>query len=388
MNIKSIEALRLKLPAREPSQPARRPSYIASAPHAFPINKYREFPRLLRQMPGGLWGQVWIRVTADDGTWGIGETNWGDLVEPIVRLSLAPVLVGRDCMAIEYLNDLMWRVTQRYGAVGLASVARSGIDQALWDLKGKLLGVPVYSLLGGPCRDAVECYATTDDLDWAIELGFKSFKISNPTHYEDGLEGINRLEEKVAKAREQVGPNAELMVNPNMSFNVEFTIRLMERLRPYRLRWLEEPLIPGELEGHIAIKKACPFIPLATGEDHHGRIAFRQLVENRCIDVLQPDLRWCGGLTEGLKIYTLGEAAGIITIPHGGANTPAAVHFAFAMPESPMAEYFLASAPGVPLKDTTLPGLPVAVDGKLRIGDAPGYGLELRERDFVPWGTA
>jgi L-rhamnonate dehydratase len=154
MNIKSIEALRLKLPAREPSQPARRPSYIASAPHAFPINKYREFPRLLRQMPGGLWGQVWIRVTAEDGTWGIGETHWGDLVEPIVRLSLAPVLVGRDCMAIEYLNDLMWRVTQRYGAVGLGSIARSGVDQALWDLKGKLLGVPVYNLLGGPCRSA------------------------------------------------------------------------------------------------------------------------------------------------------------------------------------------------------------------------------------------
>ncbi len=387
MKIKSIEALRLKLPVREPSKPARRPSYIANAPHAFPINKYPEFSRLLRQMPGGLWGQVWIRITAEDGTWGIGETHWGDLIEPIVRLSLAPVLIGRDCMAIEYLNDLMWRVTQRYGAVGLGSIARSGVDQALWDLKGKLLGVPVYNLLGGPCRDTVECYATTDDLDWAMELGFKAFKINNPVHYDDGIGGINRLEEKIAKARELVGPNAELMFNPNMSFNVDFTVRLMERLRPYRLRWLEEPLIPGDLEGHVAIKKACPFIPLATGEDHHGRIVLRQLVESRCVDVLQPDLRWCGGLSEGVKIYTLGEAAGIITVPHGGANTAAAVHFAFAMPESPMAEYFLASAPGVPLKDTTLPGLPVAVDGKLRIGDAPGYGLELREQDFVPWGA-
>jgi L-rhamnonate dehydratase len=385
MKIKSIDALRLRPPAHQPGAPPRRPSYIENAPHAFPINKYREFPQLVRQIPGGVGGEIWIRVTAEDGSWGIGQTHWGHLVEPIVRHSLAPLLIGRDCFAIEFLSDLMWRLTQRYGAVGLASVARSGIDQALWDLKGKLLGVPVYSLLGGPCRNEVECYATTDDLDWAMELGFKSFKVSNPVHYDDGLEGINRLEEKIARARDQVGPEAELMFNPNMSFNVEFAVRLMERMRPYRLRWLEEPLVPGDLEGHIRIKQACPTIPLATGEDHHGRFAFRQLVEHRCVDVLQPDLRWCGGLSEGVKIYTIGEAAGVITIPHGGANTPAAVHFAFAMPESPMAEYFLASAPGIPLRNTTLPGLPVAVDGKLKLSDVPGFGLELRPEDFEPW---
>jgi L-rhamnonate dehydratase len=385
MKIKSIDALRLRPSRRAAGGPPRRPSYIEHAPHAFPINKYREFSRLARQVPGGVGGEIWIRVTAEDGTWGIGQTHWGELVEPIVRHSLAPLLAGRDCFAIEFLNDLMWRLTQRYGAVGLASVARSGIDAALWDLKGKLLGVPVCNLLGGPCRDTVDCYATTDDLDWAMELGFKAFKISNPAFYDDGIEGINRLEEKIAKAREQVGPDAELMFNPNMSFNVEFAVRLMERLRPYRLRWLEEPLIPGDLEGLAEIKTACPTIPLATGEDHHGRLAFRQLVERRCVDVLQPDLRWCGGLSEGVKIYTIGEAAGLVTIPHGGANTPAAVHFAFAMPESPMAEYFLASAPGVPLKEATLPGLPVAAAGKLRLNDAPGYGLELREADFEPW---
>jgi L-rhamnonate dehydratase len=387
MKIKTIDAVRLHLPARKPSATARRPSYIHNAPHAFPINKYREFPNLLRQIPGGLEGEIWVRVTAEDGTWGLGQTHWGHLIEPIVRHSLAPLLIGRDCFAIEYLNDLMWRLTQRFGAIGLASVARSGVDQALWDLKGKLLGLPVYSLMGGPCRDAVDCYATTDDLDWAMELGFESFKVSNPVHYEHGLEGINRLEEKIAKAREQVGPNAELMFNPNMSFNAEFTVRLMERLRPYRLRWLEEPLIPGDLEGHIQIKKACPTIPLATGEDHHGRLAFRQLVEHRCVDVLQPDLRWCGGLTEGLKIYVIGEAAGLITVPHGGANSPSGLHFAYAMPESPIAEYFLASAPGIPLKDTTLPGMPHAIDGKVKPSDAPGFGLEFLPDQLVPWSA-
>nr|WP_051469809.1 enolase C-terminal domain-like protein [Chelativorans sp. J32] len=181
---------------------------------------------------------------------GCRNGHWGDVAAVIIRNHYAPLLEGRDCLAHEFLNDLMWRYSQRFGESGFASVARSAIDQALWDLKGKLLSKPVYTLLGGPCRQEVELYATTDDLDWAMELGFRAFKISNPAHYSDGLEGLNRLEEKVANAREIVGPDAELMLNPNMSYNIQFAIQVMERLAPYRLRWLEEPLPPYDLEGY------------------------------------------------------------------------------------------------------------------------------------------
>jgi L-rhamnonate dehydratase len=152
------------------------------------------------------------------------------------------------------------------------------------------------------------------------------------------------------------------------------------------MRWLEEPLIPGDLEGHIELKKACPWMPIATGEDHHGRIAFRQLVENRCVDVLQPDLNWCGGLTEAVKIYTIGEAAGLQTIPHGGANTPFGQHFAMAMPESLIAEFWLGTDPGVPLEEVKrLPGSAVPVEGKLVPSDAPGFGLEIKEEWIKPY---
>ena len=138
--------------------------------------------------------------------------------------------------------------------------ALSAVDFALWDLKGKLLGVPVYSLIGGPCREALECYCTSDDLDWSMELGFRAFKISNPVHYEEGTEGINRLEEKVAKARETVGPDADLMLNPVMSYNVEFAARVMERLQPYRLRWIEEPLVPIFMYHRYAVESASSMI--------------------------------------------------------------------------------------------------------------------------------
>ncbi|MBN9429809.1 MAG: hypothetical protein J0H09_25230 [Burkholderiales bacterium] len=386
MKIRSIEAVRLELPPPPQRTPPRRPSYNQSARRAFPINKYPEFPRQIRKIPGEVSNEVWIRVTAENGTWGLGLCHWGHLIEPLINEHFAPLLQGRDCMAIEYLNDLMWRASQRFGATGLVAIARSGIDLALWDLKGKLLGVPVYSLIGGPCRDAIDCYCTSDDLDWTMELGFKAFKVSNPVHYDEGTAGLNKLEDKIAKARETVGPDADLMFNPVMSFNVEFAARLMERLLPYRLRWIEEPLMPHDTEGLVQLKRAVPTLPIATGEDHKGRHAFRELVERRCVDVLQPDLRWFGGLTEALKVYTIGEAAGLSTFPHSGASLPFGQHFHFALPEAQLAEYWLGSDPGVPLAEAMrLPGVAVPVNGKLRPSDAPGFGIDLKEEHLRPW---
>ena len=176
------------------------------------------------------------------------------------------------------------------------------------------------------------------------------------------------------------------MVNAVMSYNVEFAVQVCERLRPYRLRWLEEPLAPTDLEGHCELKRAAPWMPIATGEDHHGLRAFRQLVEHRCVDVLQPDLSWCGGLSEAVKIYTLGEAAGLPTIPHGGGNSCFGQHFALAMPESPMAEFWLGSDPGVPLEEVRpLPGVAVPVDGRVTPPDTPGFGMEIEATWIEPY---
>ena len=385
MKIKSVETCKLTLPHPQPKTPARRPSYNKLVKRAHPINRYPEFPRGQGRIPGQSNKEIWVRITAEDGTFGLGTCRWGDVVDPLIRNHLAPLLVGKDCFAIEFMNDVLWRAMQRTGPTGLTTIARSAIDLALWDLKGKLLGVPVYSLIGGPCRQSLELYCTSDDLDWTMELGFKAFKISNPVFHEEGTEGLNLLEEKVAKARETVGPNADLMLNPVMSFNVEFAARAMERLKPYRLRWFEEPLMPYDTEGLVQLKRAVPTMPIATGEDHYGRHIFRELVERRCVDILMPDLKFCGGLTEALKIYAIGEAAGIATMPHSGADAPFGQHFSIAMPECPMAEFWLASDPGVPLAEyVRIPGTPMPVDGKLKPSDAPGFGLEIRPQDLAP----
>lgn len=389
MKIKEIRAVSLNIPVTPPKSKSRRPSWNTHAKRAHPINLYPEFTQEFGKMPGGGSTPVWVQVTAEDGTWGLGQCAFGEPVAALIDYHFGPLLEGRDALAMEFLNDLMWRTTQHMGATGLASNAQSGIDLALWDLKGKLLGQPVYSLIGGPCRDRVRCYATSDDLDWSLELGFTAFKVSNPAHYVMGIDGLNMVDEHLARAREAVGPNQELMYNPVMSFNTEFAIRLAEKVRPYGLRWFEEPLIPTNLEGHEEFKRRVSWIALATGEHHRGRHAFRQLVERRAVDVLQPDLKWCGGLSEAIKIYTIAEAAGLITIPHGGGGTPWGQHFAMAMPESPMAEFWMGSDPGIPLDEVCpIPGMSMPKDGYVTPSDAPGFGMEIMPEWVQPWDHA
>ncbi|HUX85377.1 MAG TPA: mandelate racemase/muconate lactonizing enzyme family protein [Chloroflexota bacterium] len=387
MKIREIRAVNVKLPPIAPKTPPRRRNWNDYAPRGLPMNKYPEYPPTTPAKTPGIGGRpVWVKVTAEDGSWGLGRCSFGEPVAALVDYHFAPLLEGRDLFATELLNDMMWRSTKRFGSLGLSAVAQSGIDLALWDLKGKLLQQPVYRLIGGPSHEKIRCYCTSDDLDWSLELGFKAFKVSNPAHYIQGIEGIDQVEEKIAQARETVGAHAELMFNPVMAFDVEFTIRLAERLRPYQLRWLEEPLIPEDLEGHMQIRRAITWIPLATGEDHHTRIPFRQLVENRCVDVVQPDLHWCGGMTEALKIYAIAEAAGIKSSPHGGCNSPFGQHFCYAMPECVYGEFHLSSPVGVPLAEVNrIPGMAVPKDGYLVPSDAPGFGMEIKGEWIVPW---
>ncbi|MBT5477336.1 MAG: hypothetical protein HN926_05695 [Chloroflexi bacterium] len=397
MKIKSIKAVHVKL--SEPSNRTKptRSSWNNSAKRAMPINMYSEFSGLPdsmpggehhQQRPGGGLGAVWVKVTAEDGTYGLGQAAFGEPVAAFVNTVIAPILEGRNCLAIEHLNDLILRVSQRYGSAGTASTAMGGVDLALWDLKGKIIGQPVYALLGGPVRESITCYATGDDLDWAQELGFTKFKITNPSHYSEGDAGIKAVITHVAQARERVGIDRDLMINPVMSYNVEFALRLLEELKPYNLRWLEEPLVPTDSDGLAHLRRSAPWVAIAAGEDHHGRHAFLDLVEKRAVDILQPDFTWGGGMTEAWKAHTIGEMAGMATIPHGGANNPFGQHFAMAATESPMAEYWMGSDPGVPLDETVrIPGTVVPVNGTVRPSNEPGFGMQFEPSDISDWGA-
>lgn len=383
MRIAAVEAVRWSAPQAAP-RAGRRPAWAESAEVANPMSRYPDVKRH-RSLWLPQWEPVFCRVTAEDGTWGLGMTSWGRPVAAVIDDHLAPHLVGQDCLAIERLYDRMFRLTKPYGSTGLASYAVSAVDLALWDLKGKLLDQPVYALLGGPARESLFCYATGNDVDWYRELGYEAFKLACPHGPADGAAGLRANEALVAEARAEIGDGGELMLDCWMSMDVEYAVRLAERLRPYRLRWLEECLIPEDLEAHLLLRKRLPWQGLSTGEHWYTPVPFQWAAAHRAVDILQPDICWAGGVIACLKIVHAAEAAGIEVILHAGGNTPYGQHFTYAMPSMPWLETFVASAPGVPLEEgRRLPGQAVPASGRLVPGEGPGFGIEIPAAELQP----
>lgn len=368
-------AIRSDLVGQWGSTPPRRPAWTQDAEVAGPVSKFARY-KMLRAAWRPTWPAVGCLVTASDGSWGFGISRYGAPVIEIINGHLGPLLVDEPALATEKLWDMMARMASVYSAAGLASYAISAIDLALWDLKGKVLQQPVWSLIGGPSRPHIDCYATGNDTDWHMELGFRATKLACPHGPADGLDGLSRNEALVARAREMIGPDVELMLDCWMAFDLDFSVRLAERLRPYGLRWIEDFLIPEDFLGFAAARSRLPWMGLATGEHWYMTQPFLQAAAGRWVDVLQPDICWAGGLTALLRIGAIADAAGIAVIPHAGMNTPYGQHFGVAHPASPMGELFIGTAPGVPLQETRLfPGQAAPLQGRLVPSDAPGFGL-------------
>jgi L-rhamnonate dehydratase len=378
VKIKSIQAfaIRSDLVGSGAVTPARRPVWTDDAEVASPMSRYPRFKRL-RSTWRPRWPSVGCLVTATDGSWGFGMTRYGTPVISIINEHMGPLLVGEPCMATEKLWDVMVRVTSPYGG-GLASYAISAVDLALWDLKGKLLGRPVYEVIGGPARQNIECYATGNDTDWQMEIGFKATKVACPYGPADGLRALAMNEEFIAAKRSLVGDAVDLMVDWGMAFDVDFAVRFAQRMRPYKLRWIEDCLMPDDLDGQAELRQRLPGETLATGEHWYTLGPFANAAARRSADVFQPDIGWAGGLTGCLKIAHIAEGAGLSVIPHAGMNTPYGQHFGMAVSNSPCGEYFVASAPGVPLDEVRLtPGMQTPSSGFVTPSDEPGFGLGL-----------
>lgn len=317
-------------------------------------------------------------MEAADGTTGFATGAHGRPVAALVEDYLGPRIEGEDALATERVYDMLVRLCAPFGATGLASYAVSAVDLAMWDLKGKLLERPVYELLGGPARSEITCYATGNDTDWHLELGFEASKLACPYGPADGREGLRKNEELVAARRELVGEDVELMLDCWMAFDVEYAVRLAERLRSQDLKWLEEPLRPEQWDAHATLRDRLPRQALATGEHWHTPAPFQRAVANGLVDVLQPDVQWVGGLTALRRIVSIAAAADASVVPHGGATTAYGQHACYALPDVPLGEYFLATPPGVPLEESPrLPGTPVPEGNTLVPSDAPGFGLDV-----------
>ena len=212
-----------------------------------------------------------------------------------------------------------------------------------------------------------------------MELGFKATKLFCLYGPEHGMEGLRKLEEMVADVRQRTGDNVELMLDAWTNFDVEFTVRLAEVSKPYKLKWIEGYIVSEDLAGYQTVRQRIPWQTLASGEYWYLPTVFASAASQRLVDIFQPDVLWCGGITSAMKICHIAQARGISVITHAGMNYPYGQHLAFAMPSVTWGERSEGVAPpGVPLEEMVeLPGTAVIQDGYLVPSDTPGFGLEI-----------
>ena len=329
------------------------------------------------------WKRSACVVEAEDGTLGLGLSAYSTPIDSIINDHYGPHLIGESAFATEKLFDMMVRMSALYGSGGIPSYAISAVDLALWDLKGKLLGRPVYELLGGPSKDRIRCYATGFDVDWYLELGFQAIKLPMPYGPTDGLDGLLEAEKLVAEARKKVGDSVELMLDCWMALDVEYTVRMVERLEDHRLTWIEDYLLPEDTDGYREVRRRLPRQGLATGEHWYLPGPFADAVKHRLVDYLQPDVKWVGGITASVHICHIASSAGIPVLPHGGMNDPYGQHLVFAMPAATWGEKAGGLPKGVSQENLVeLPGTAVVKDGYLVPNDAPGFGIDV-DRSWI-----
>jgi L-alanine-DL-glutamate epimerase-like enolase superfamily enzyme len=346
-----------------------------------------------------------VEIDTDAGLTGLGEAkvgvgnlgNYAALVT-LIHAELAPLLIGRDPRDITALWETIYNGTRAHyvaahgrtfpivGRRGITISALSGIDIALWDLLGKSLGQPVWRLLGGRLRDRIPAYASGG---WApvggvgkqlrqyVERGHRAVKMRV------GLQdkSVDDSAARVREAREQLGPDVGLMVDAHGTWSVREAQRFARKVADCDLGWLEEPVSPDNVTGQAEVRAATD-IPIAAGETEQTRFAFRDLIEARAVDVLQPDVAIAGGITETLRICALAATHGLTVAPHlwGGAVLFASgLHLAVATPCVNTLEF---SRGENPLLHELVEEQFDLRDGYVLAPDRPGLGLTLN-RDFV-----
>ena len=345
---------------------------------ATPMSGYPEYRQSRQSFGVNVLGTLVVEIEADDGTIGFAVTTGGEIGAFIVEKHLARFLEGTAVIDIEKIWDQMYRSTLFYGRRGVVLNAISGVDLALYDLLGRLRQEPVYALLGGQVRDELQFYATGARPDIAQKLGFIGGKM--PLHHgpAEGDDGMKKNLEMIADMRDRVGPDFWLMLDCWMALDVEYATRLAQGAAEFGLKWIEEALIPDDYWGYAQLKRQVPpGMLVTTGEHEATRWGFRQLLETG-VDIIQPDVGWCGGITELVKISALADAHGTMVIPHG--SSVYSYHFVVTRPNSPFAEFLMMHPTAeevVPMFSPMLLGEPVPVNGRLRVPETPGFGVEL-----------
>lgn len=363
-------------------------STIDAIPLAYPLEDGRDY--------GSARGTVdqrtstLIRVESQNG-----EIGWGEAFGPprtmatLIDELLSDMVVGMNPYEVESLCDQNYAGLYHFGSRGLVQSAISGIDIALWDLIGQSTGASLSQLLGGRSREYVTPYASTmyitgweqnpsEPIEKAVSEGFNAAKIKIGRNIEEDVE-------RVRVAREILGDDAEVMVDCNGNYRPQQAIRLAHELEPYDITWIEEPVPPENHTGYQEIKKKIS-TPLAAGEASYGRFEFEDLIEDRIVDIVQPDVCKCGGLSEARFIAKLATTENITVSPHvwtGAIGLAASLQLAGSLSNYPHSTnvpeplLFEVDRADNALREELLVDPFDFTGGRLDIPDGPGLGVSV-----------
>lgn len=336
---------------------------------------------------------VFVKVETDGGLHGVGEATLEhrELTVAAAVKELERSLVGQDPHAIEALWHRAYRDAYWRGGPVLMS-ALSGVEMALWDIKGKALGVPVWQLLGGKVRDAIPCYAngwfapsrTPDEFAEkariAVKAGFRGLKWDpfGSAYLEIGKQGLREALRCVEAVAGAVGPEVDILIEGHGRFNVPTAVRIAHALEDFDIHWFEEPVPPDNLDALAEVKQRSR-VPIAAGERIYSRWDYQRFFDLRCADYAQPDVSHVGGIMEVKKIAAQAEARHIAICPHnpsGPVANAAGLQLAACVPNFSVLETM---STDVPYRREISTERVRFENGAMRIPDAPGLGIDLNE---------
>lgn len=335
-----------------------------------------------------------IKITDVDGITGYGEAFGPPLaIEEILNV-MKMYFLNKDPFSIPNLMTRILNEQYHTASKGLLVCALSGVEMAVWDLLGKIIGKPVYQLLGGRVRDYLVPYASTgyfteeehdEDLSRQVEeikvSNFKALKIKIGRNIKSDIKRVEYVRSKL--------PDIQIMVDMNGNYTADIALKVMDCLKDYNIYWFEEPLPPQDIKGYEILKSAHPSAIIAIGEAEYTRYGFRDLIQEHLVDIVQPDLTKCGGITEAKAITYMAQANNVRISPHiwgGMIGRAATAHFMLSIPYYPHSlmepeplymEYDLGHNP---LRDDI--GITSVFrnhEGNVEVRNNPGFGVEVDE---------
>lgn len=357
---------------------------VTATPLGVPLDEELRWGAMAVKVKGG----IVVKITTDEGLEGIGEAGFSAVyfptVGPIINQQLGPMLVGKDPRNIGGIWQEMLNATHMWGRRGIETYALSGIDIALWDLLGKISNQPVYRLLGAS-KSKVRAYFApalkptaeiVPEVRAAVDNGFTAMKLRVTGD-------INQAVELLGSVRDAIGTGPDIMVDANMSYDRRGAYDLARELEPFRLTWLEEPILSRSLSQYVDDNTWLADrinIPLAGGESLLTRYEYIDLLSRRTFDYLQPDCTSVGGITEAKRVADMASAWNITCVPHiacssgTGIALAAGLHMILACENAPMIEFDAYGGPGW---DGMLTSPLEVKDGFVEAQDSPGLGVEL-----------